>query len=192
MISLVTTDAAVSPDVLQHALRKVTDCTYNRVSVDGDTSVCDMAVVMANGMAENRCIEDVGSDDYVLFEDSLHIVCEQLARMLAKDGEGATKLLEVNVVNASEKEQAYKIACSVAKSPLVKTALFGEDANWGRIITAAGYAGAVFDPEKIDIYIGNIMTCKNGSAVDFDEAAARSAEAGTSHNHCGFERWHRF
>lgn len=172
MISVITTDAAVSSDILQRALRETADCTYNRVSVDGDTSVCDMTVILANGLAGNDEINDWDSDDCKLFSEMLTAVCEYLARMLAKDGEGATKLMEVKVVNAESKEQAYTIACAIAKSPLVKTAMFGEDANWGRIITAAGYSGAEFNPDLVDVYIGDVMTCKNGCALDFDEDEA--------------------
>ncbi len=172
MISVITTDAAVSSDILQRALRETADCTYNRVSVDGDTSVCDMTVILANGLAANDEIKQWDSPERVLFSKMLKVVCEYLARMLAKDGEGATKLMEVKVINAESKEQAYTIACAVAKSPLVKTAMFGEDANWGRIITAAGYSGAEFNPDTVDVYIGDVMTCKNGCALDFDEDAA--------------------
>ncbi len=172
MISVITTDADVSAEILQEALRKVADSTYNRVSVDGDTSVCDMTVLLANGMAGNQKIDCRESSACQLFTGMLHVVCEQLARMLAKDGEGATKLLEVQVVNCLDKDRAYQIACAIAKSPLVKTAVFGQDANWGRIITAAGYAGVEFDPNKVDVWIGDILTCKAGCAVDFDEEAA--------------------
>lgn len=172
MISVITTDAAVSSDILQRALRETADCTYNRVSVDGDTSVCDMTVILANGLADNDEITDWDSEDRKLFSEMLTTVCEYLAKMLAKDGEGATKLMEVKVVNAESKEQAYTIACAIAKSPLVKTAMFGQDANWGRIITAAGYSGAEFNPDLVDVYIGDVMTCKNGCALDFDEDEA--------------------
>ena len=172
MISIVTTDAKVSKEVLDYALKKVTEVTFNRVSVDGDTSVCDMCLVMANGQAGNEEIFSVDSEDAKLFTEALHKVCDSLARGLAKDGEGATKLLEVCVENATSAEDAYKIALAVAKSPLCKTAFFGEDANWGRILTAAGYSGAQFDPLRVDIYIGDVKVCENGEALPFDEEAA--------------------
>ena len=172
MISIVTTDAKVSKEVLDYALKKVTEVTFNRVSVDGDTSVCDMCLVMANGQAGNDEITSVDSEEAKLFTEALHKVCDSLARGLAKDGEGATKLLEVCVENAPTAEDAYKIALAVAKSPLCKTAFFGEDANWGRILTAAGYSGAQFDPLRVDIYIGDVKVCENGEALPFDEDAA--------------------
>ncbi len=171
MISIITTDVNISKRHLDKALKKVTEKTFNRVSVDGDTSVCDMCLVLANGAAENELIEH-SWEDYRIFVEGLTAVCEKLARMLAKDGEGATKLLEIEVKNAWSKEDAYAIACAVAKSPLCKTAFFGQDANWGRIITAAGYSGAAFDPEMVDIFIGNLKVCANGVALPFDEDVA--------------------
>ncbi|MHB8062886.1 MAG: bifunctional ornithine acetyltransferase/N-acetylglutamate synthase, partial [Ruminiclostridium sp.] len=104
---------------------------------------------------------------------ALMYVCTYLARLMAKDGEGATKLIEVIVDGAEDEADAYKVVSAVAKSPLVKTAIFGEDANWGRIITAVGYSGATFDPNLTDIYIGNLLVCRNGTAVNFDETAAK-------------------
>lgn len=172
MISIVTTDAAISKDVLRSLLKKITEKTFNRVSVDGDTSVCDMCIVMANGIAGNEEITDVNSEEAGIFEEALLAVCDSLARGLAKDGEGATKLLEIKVERALNAEDAYKIALAVAKSPLCKTAFFGEDANWGRILTAAGYSGAEFDPLKVDIFIGELKVCENGEALGFDEDKA--------------------
>ena len=172
MISIVTTDACVSKAVLQYALKKVTEVTFNRVSVDGDTSVCDMCLVMANGQAGNNEITEIDSAEAKVFIDALHKVCDSLARGLAKDGEGATKLLEICVEKANTAEDAYKIALAIAKSPLCKTAFFGEDANWGRILTAAGYSGAEFDPLRVDIYIGDLKVCEKGEALPFDEEAA--------------------
>lgn len=172
MIGIITTDINISRGLLDKALKDVVKHTFNRVSVDGDTSVCDMVLMLANGQADNEGIvrED---DEYNKFVDALGLVCTSLARMIAKDGEGATKLIEVIAEGAQTEEDAYKIVCAVAKSPLVKTAIFGEDANWGRILTAAGYSGANFDPATIDIYLGNLMVCKNGSALPFDEEIAK-------------------
>lgn len=172
MISIITTDANISRKVLEPMFREIVGKTYNRVSVDGDTSVCDMTLLFANGMADETPITE-GTDEYNTFKEALEFVCTKLARMLAKDGEGATKLMEVQIKNALTKEDAYKAAVAIAKSPLVKTAVFGEDANWGRILTAAGYSGASFDPNRVDVYIGDIKTCDNGVALPFDEDAAK-------------------
>ena len=171
MIGVITTDANISKKLLDKALKDVVKKTFNRVTVDGDTSVCDMVVIMANGMADNAGIINE-NEEYEQFRDALEYVCNHLARLIAKDGEGATKLIEVVVEGAGSPDDAYKAAVAIAKSPLVKTMIFGEDANWGRIFTAAGYSGAEFDPAYTDIYIGGLLVCKNGCAVDFDEAAA--------------------
>ncbi len=171
MISVITTDMAISAACLHDALQSVVDKTYNRVSVDGDTSVCDKVLLMANGMAENIPVEEK-NEGYTLFLAALTTVAEALSRMLAKDGEGATKLLEFRVSGAKDAENAHKMLNAVAKSPLVKTAFFGQDANWGRILTAMGYSGAEFDPERVDIFLGEIKVCQNGCALPFDEALA--------------------
>ncbi|MEN6316947.1 MAG: bifunctional glutamate N-acetyltransferase/amino-acid acetyltransferase ArgJ [Clostridiaceae bacterium] len=172
MIGVITTDINISRKLLDKALKDVVKSTFNRVTVDGDTSVCDMVVILANGLADNAGIinED---EDYDKFKNGLEYVCTSLSKLIARDGEGATKLVEVAVEGAGNPEDAYKAACAIAKSPLVKTAIFGEDANWGRIITAAGYSGADFDPAYTEIYIGSLLVCKNGCAVKFDEKAAK-------------------
>jgi len=172
MIGVITTDVNINRVLLDKALRTVVRSTFNRVTVDGDTSVCDMVVIFANGMAENPGITNEG-EDYEKFVAGLEYICTYLAKLIAKDGEGATKLVEVAVEGAENPDDAYKAACAVAKSPLVKTMMFGNDVNWGRIMTAVGYSGAEFDPAHIDIYIGDIPMCKSGCAVDFDEAEAR-------------------
>lgn len=172
MIGIITTDANISRSLLDKALKHCVKSTFNRVSVDGDTSVCDSVFVLANGFADNDAI--VKDDyEYSLFTDALMFVCTYLARLVAKDGEGATKLIEVIVNGAGDEADAYKVVSAVAKSPLVKTAFFGEDANWGRIITAVGYSGASFDPNLTDIFIGNLLVCRNGIAANFDEVAAK-------------------
>lgn len=172
MIGVITTDANISRSMLDKALKQCVKSTFNRVSVDGDTSVCDSVFILANGFADNDAI--VKDDyEYSKFIDALMFVCTYLARLIAKDGEGATKLVEVIVEGAEDEADAYKVVSTVAKSPLVKTAIFGEDANWGRIITAAGYSGAAFDPNLTDISIGKLLVCRNGCAVNFDEAAAK-------------------
>ncbi|GAE88599.1 bifunctional glutamate N-acetyltransferase/amino-acid acetyltransferase ArgJ [Acetivibrio straminisolvens] len=172
MIGVVTTDINISKKLLDKALKDVINHSFNRVSVDGDTSVCDMVVILANGKANNEGIvkEDI---EYSTFKSALEYVCTYLSKMIAKDGEGATKLIEVVAEGAKNNEDAYKIVSAIAKSPLVKTAIFGEDANWGRIITAAGYSGADFDPNLVDIYIGELMVCRNGTGLDFDEEKAK-------------------
>lgn len=169
MIGVLTTDADINSELLDNVLKKAISKTFNRISVDGDTSVCDMVVVLANG--ESNC--KITSNELEVFSKAVEKVCTNLSKSIAKDGEGATKLIEIYVNNSLTKEDAYKIACSIAKSPLVKTAIFGEDANWGRIITAAGYSGADFDPDKIDIFIGDIKVCENGTALLFDEQKAK-------------------
>ncbi len=172
MIGIITTDANISRSLLDKALKQCVKKTFNRVSVDGDTSVCDSVFVLANGFADNDAIvkEDY---EYSKFVDAMMFVCTYLAKLIAKDGEGATKLIEIQVDGAGDENDAYKVVSTVAKSPLVKTAIFGEDANWGRIFTAVGYSGASFDPNLTDIYLGDILVCRNGAAANFDEAAVK-------------------
>jgi glutamate N-acetyltransferase/amino-acid N-acetyltransferase len=170
MIGLITTDCAVDARILRETLVEAVSTTFNRVSVDGDTSVCDMVAVMANGMAGNDvCL--VRDPD---LSEAFRLVCETLARMVARDGEGATKLVEVVVRGARTAGDAYRVVQAVSKSPLVKTAMFGEDANWGRILTAAGYSGAAFDPSRCDIFLGDLQVCSCGAALAFDETRAKS------------------
>lgn len=171
MISVVTTDANITREMLQKALKEAADRSFNRVSVDGDTSVCDMVLMLANGLSESPLIESEGPL-YHQFLEALTAVCIDLSKMLARDGEGATKLIEIEVQNASDRDTSHKILNAIAKSPLVKTAIFGQDANWGRILTAAGYSGASFDPGRVDIFLGDVMVCKDGKALVFDESAA--------------------
>lgn len=172
MIGIITTDANISQSLLDKALKDVVKYTFNRVSVDGDTSVCDMVVALANGQSDNQGIvkEDA---EYEKFKKALEFVCTYLSRLIAKDGEGATKLVEVLVEGASNDEDAYKLVSAVCKSPLVKTAIFGEDANMGRVLTAAGYSGAQFDPNLVDIFIGDLMVYRNGTALSFNEDEAK-------------------
>lgn len=167
MISLITTDADIEPKPLNEMLKKCADMTYNRVSVDGDTSVCDTVLMMANGMSGAKIVSLDGA-----FFDALLSVCTNLAKMLAADGEGATKLMSINVKSAPDEASAKLIANAIAKSPLCKTAAFGEDANWGRILTAAGYSGASFDPNLCQLYIGGLLVYDKGVGIVFDEDAA--------------------
>lgn len=172
MISVITTDASISKDLLATLLRDAVGHTFNRVSVDGDTSVCDTLLILANGMSGADEILP-GTPECDLFADALMEICTDLSRLVAKDGEGATKLIEVTVSGAASANDAYLCVLSVCRSPLCKTAIFGEDANWGRIITAIGYSGAQFDPERVDIAIGDLPVCANGQALPFDESAAK-------------------
>lgn len=176
MIGIITTDANISRKLLDNALKKSVDKSFNRISVDGETSVCDMVIALANGLADNEPIVSE-SKSYNIFCDALEYVCTYLAKLIAKDGEGATKLIEIKVKGAATREDAYKAVAAVAKSPLVKTAVFGNDPNWGRIITAAGYSGAAFDPCKVDIWLGDIHVCSKGNALEYDENQAKNAIA---------------
>jgi len=170
MIGVITTDAKITASDLDEALKLCVNRTFNKISVDGDTSVCDKVVIMASGLSGNDIVQ--GSESFDLFVMHLNNVCEKLSKMLAADGEGATKLLTIKVLNAKTKEDADKMTSAIAKSPLCKTAAFGNDANWGRLITAAGYSGATFDPEIVDIFIGDVMVCKDGGGLAFDESKA--------------------
>ncbi len=171
MIGILTSDVSISGELLEKAFRECIDKSFNRISVDGETSVCDMVLVLCNGACGNCKIEQQ-DQSYEEFREALDFMCTALAIMVARDGEGATKLIEINVEGARTKSDALKIASAVAKSPLVKTAIFGEDANWGRIITAAGYSGARFNPELTDIFIGELKVCSKGTGLGFDEEKA--------------------
>lgn len=171
MLCLVTTDAALSPAAADKALRTAAEVTLNRISVDGDTSVCDQATLLANGLAGNTLLQP-DDPELTLFIDTLRGLLDKLARMLAADGEGATKMLEIRIQGAESDEAAHCIASSVARSPLCKTAAYGNDANWGRLITAAGYSGVDFNPKTVDIWIGPLKVCENGAALPFSEEEA--------------------
>lgn len=171
MLGFITTDVNIESEVLQKALREITDKTFNRITVDGDTSTNDMVVVMANGMAENDSLTPAHKD-WDAFYEGLRKTCEYLSKAIARDGEGATKLIEAQVVNAENDKEAGIIAKKIVGSSLVKTAVYGADANWGRIIGAVGYSDAVVDPEKIDVYMGDILLLKDGTPVEFSEEEA--------------------
>ena len=168
MLGFITTDANIDSEELQKALSSVTDCTFNSITVDGDTSTNDTVIVMANGLAGNEPLSPA-HPEWENFYTALRLVAEDLAKSIARDGEGATKLIEVEVAGAVSDEEARKIAKSVVGSPLVKTAVFGCDANWGRIIAAVGYSGATVDPDKITIKIGGITMVENGEPIKFSE-----------------------
>lgn len=168
MLGFITTDANIESDVLQGALSDITNLTFNAITVDGDTSTNDTVVVMANGLAGNEPLTPA-HPDWQNFYYTLKTVAQDLSKMIAKDGEGATKLIEVEVEGAISDEEARKIAKTVVGSPLVKTAVFGCDANWGRIIAAVGYSGATVDPDKITIQIGGATMVENGEPIPFSE-----------------------
>lgn len=174
-LNFITTDAAISSEMIQKALSEITKVTYNCLSVDGDTSTNDMVVILANGLAKNAEICE-SNDDYKVFKQSLYIVMSEMTKMLAKDGEGATKLVECTCASSPDIDTSIIVAKSVIRSPLLKCAIFGEDANWGRILCAIGYAEAEFDIDKVDVQIaskyGSVDVCKNGAGIPFSEDEA--------------------
>lgn len=171
MLGFITTDAAVESGCLQQILKEVVNTSFNMISVDGDTSTNDMVVLMANGLAKNPVITIEGKF-YQEFKAAINEVCITLAKLIAQDGEGATKLIEVQVKGALSLEDARKAALAICSSNLVKAAIFGEDANWGRIVTALGYSGAEVDPDKVDVYLGDLIMAENGTGLSFDEDKA--------------------
>ena len=177
MLCFVTTDCAITHEMLSDALHEIIPRTFNRVTVDGDTSTNDMCVVLANGMAENPLIE-WKDDGYTVFYKTLYSVFEQMARSIAADGEGASKLITCTVGKARSEEAAERLAKAVVGSSLVKAAMFGSDANWGRVLCAMGYSKAPFRPEYVDVKfssaVGEILVCQQGAGVDFDEETAKS------------------
>ena len=175
MLAFVTTDLAISKELLQEALSANVKDTFNMISVDGDTSTNDTVLLLANGMAENPEISEK-NEDYQKFCEALNYINTTLAKKIAGDGEGATALFEVKIIGAESKEQAVTLSKSVVTSSLTKAAIYGHDANWGRILCAMGYSGAQFDPEKVDLFFeskaGKIQIIENGTAVDYSEAEA--------------------
>lgn len=171
MLSFILTDAQIE----QKQLQKITDISiqqsFNCISVDGDTSTNDTVLVMANGQSNTG---KLNKQDLEKFQEAINEVTLKLAKMIAKDGEGATKMIEIEVRNAKKHTDAETIASTIATSPLVKTAFFGSDANWGRILAAIGRSGININPDKVDIYIGNIITAKDGMAIKFNEKKAKS------------------
>ncbi|MDE6232026.1 MAG: bifunctional ornithine acetyltransferase/N-acetylglutamate synthase, partial [Lachnospiraceae bacterium] len=175
MLGFITTDCAISKKLLQKALSETVEDTFNMVSVDGDTSTNDTVLLMANGLAENPEITEQ-NDDYFKFKEVLTEVATYLSKQIAGDGEGATALFEVKVINAVSKAQAVTLSKSIVTSSLTKAAIYGHDANWGRILCAMGYSGADFNPETVDIYFessaGRIKIVENGTATDYSEEEA--------------------
>lgn len=181
MLAFLTSDVAISKELLQEALYEDVQSTYNMISIDGDTSTNDSCFLLANGLAGNTVIT-TKDDNYYRFVEVLNVVNTTLAKQMAGDGEGATKLLEVKVVNAVSKTEAVTLSKSVATSSLVKTAVYGNDANWGRILCALGYAGVDFDPEKVDLYIesvdGKLKLVEDGIEADYSEEYATQILSG--------------
>ena len=175
MLCFITTDAAISHEMLDQMLKQNVKQTFNRISVDGDTSTNDMCIVMANGLAQNTYIDHEG-EDAAIVNEALKTVMEALAIDIAKDGEGASRLITVQMQNAQSEQQAETLAMSVASSSLLKAAVFGQDANWGRVLCAMGYADTEFDPSLVDIYFasnqGKVLVCQQGKGIVFDEDLA--------------------
>jgi glutamate N-acetyltransferase/amino-acid N-acetyltransferase len=175
MLATIVTDINITKAMLEKAFKGSVGDSYNMISVDGDTSTNDMATVMANGLAGNKIIEDE-NEDFKKFKEALDYLNKELAKLITIDGEGATKLLEVDIINAVDVKSAKLAAKTVINSNLTKCAFFGEDANWGRILCAVGYSGADFDPEKVDIFLkskdNSIQVAENGRGLEFDEVFA--------------------
>lgn len=176
MLSFITTDCAISPEMIQKALKADVKKTFNRVTVDGDTSTNDMCTVLANGMAGNETITQEGAN-FDAFCEALHAVTEDLARKIAGDGEGASKLMTCTVAGAFDEDTAELLCKSICSSSLVKAAMFGSDANWGRVLCAMGYSGAPFNTEEVTVEFaskaGSIAVCEKGRGLDFNEEMAK-------------------
>jgi glutamate N-acetyltransferase/amino-acid N-acetyltransferase len=174
MLGFITTDAPLTATAAEEVLRAAVGRTFNRVTVDGDTSTNDMVLLMANGAAGGESVE-VGDPRLEPVAAALETVAAELARMIARDGEGATTFVEVTVTGAASDSDAELAAFTIAESPLVKTAVFGRDPNWGRVAMALGRSGAQVDPDRFEIAVAGVLTCADGQAVDFDETAASAA-----------------
>jgi len=176
MLAFITTDAPLTPAACDAVLRAATARTFNRITVDSDTSTNDMCLLLASGMAGGEVI-DIGVEGLEAVAAAVHHVCGELARMIVRDGEGATKFVEVTVRGAASEADAELAAFAIANSPLCKTAIFGADANWGRVAMAIGKSGAYVDPDAFDVEFAGILTCVAGAALAFDETAAAEALA---------------
>ena len=176
MLCFLTTDCAISPEMIRTALLETVNVSFNRISVDGDTSTNDSCMVLANGLAGNETITEKG-EDYAAFLEALQALCTELAKKMASDGEGAKHLITCTVKGAADEAQAETVSKSVISSTLTKAAIFGADANWGRVLCAMGYSGAEFDPDKVDVHFtsaaGDIAVCEKGRGLDFDEDLAK-------------------
>ncbi len=169
MLGFIVSDIAISPELLDKALKEITEATFNMITVDGDTSTNDMLAVLCNGMAGNKEITDANDEGYKLFYAQLHQICENLAKLIVSDGEGSTKFIEYKVTGAKTVEEARKCVRTISNSALVKTAMFGRDPNWGRIIAAAGRSGADFDPDKTNLWLKTkkkVALLENGQPIE--------------------------
>ena len=172
LLATVTSDVAVNPACLDVALRAAANLSFNSISIDGDTSTNDTLLVLANGTANNPQIEDLASPDGQAFLEGLTAVCQHLAKAVVRDGEGATRFVTITVRGATDNADAKQAAMTIAKSPLVKTALYGADPNWGRVLCALGYSGAEIDPDKVLLSFGGMRVLEGGMPLPFDEKAA--------------------
>lgn len=172
MLSFIVTDVAIAPPILDKLVKSAVNKSFNMITVDGDTSTNDMVAVLANGMAGNHEISSVDDPDYLIFRDKLEEMMVHLAKLIVSDGEGASKFIEYNVVNAPDEDLARKFVRSISDSTLVKAAMYGRDPNWGRIVCAAGNAGVPFNYEQVDLYIGAennmVMVLQDGQPLEFD------------------------
>jgi glutamate N-acetyltransferase/amino-acid N-acetyltransferase len=173
MLAFLTTDAKISPPLLHYSLKRAVDHSFNRISVDGDTSTNDMVILLANGLAENDELVNPNDAAYKLFYEALEYLLIKLSKMIVVDGEGATKFIEIQVKGAASEEIAVQAAKSISNSNLVKTAINGEDANWGRILAAIGYSGIDFDPADVEIFFGDVPILRKNYLIDFSEAEAK-------------------
>jgi glutamate N-acetyltransferase/amino-acid N-acetyltransferase len=179
MLSLITTDARLSPAAAQAALAEVVADSFNAITVDGDTSTNDTLLLMASGAAGTEEIDSIASPGYPAFLGSLHHVAGELAKALVRDGEGATRFVEIAVEEAGTRDEARQVAKAIANSALVKTAIYGQDANWGRIICAIGYSGVDIVPERVGVWLGDLELVRAGAPFDVDEARASALLAQT-------------
>lgn len=173
MLAFVTTDACITPELLQFALRHAADRSFNRISVDGDTSTNDMVAILANGLAGNKELSIPEEIGYKQFYDALEYLLVRLSKMIVVDGEGATKFIEIQVMEAASEQDAVRAARAIANSSLVKTAIHGEDANWGRILAAVGNSGIDFNPSEVEIFFGDVPILRRNYCIDFSEEDAK-------------------
>ena len=173
MLAFITTDASISKNLLQYSIKRASDRSFNRISVDGDTSTNDMAICLANGMAGNRTLNSTNDPGFEAFYQALEYLLIRLSKMIVMDGEGASKFIEIEVRSAATEESAVQAARAIANSNLVKTAIHGEDANWGRIIAAVGYSGIEFNPANVEIYFGAVPILRRNYVINFSEEEAK-------------------
>lgn len=178
LLALVVTDAVIDPQTLDAALRYAVDRSFNCMTIDGDTSTNDTLLVLANGVSGAK-IAAIDGPDFVQFRDALTVVCTELAKMVARDGEGATKFVQINVTGARSFEEARSIGRTIATSPLFKTAIFGTDANWGRVFMALGKAGVPLDPAKLALWFGDVQLVTDGAPLAYEEAEAHATLLGS-------------